>query len=131
MKPAALSIADFSRRLFAGALNDEDADISTLSPYVPYSLYQAAVIHHRLWNWSADDTHAQALDALKDILRLFKKRWAVAGNKKTPRAAALSLTPCRHILGGIEERNTRLDATSAGSGTMILLVVIRLGKHVE
>jgi hypothetical protein len=50
----------------------------TFSPYLPYSLYQAAVVDHRLWTQSGHLIYKQRLDTLKAIIGNFTKRWMVA-----------------------------------------------------
>ena len=46
----------------------------TLSPYLPYSLYQAAIVQYRLWKQNGDPMCKRRLDLLKAILGEFTKR---------------------------------------------------------
>jgi hypothetical protein len=78
MEPLSTQIAEFSHRLFGES--GEDRDYSTLSPYVPLSLYQSAVVQLRLWKQTGDPTYHQRLSSLKAILGHFDRRWAVSGN---------------------------------------------------
>jgi hypothetical protein len=59
----------------------EHVEFETLSPFVPYSLYQAAVVQLSLWKRTEMDSHKNAFDSLKIILGHFKKRWLVAGTR--------------------------------------------------
>jgi hypothetical protein len=79
MEPLSKQIAEFSKRLFG---DGNSIDYGTLSPYVPYSLYQSAVVQHRLWNQTGHEDHKTALASLKEILGHFRKRWLIAGNDK-------------------------------------------------
>ena len=45
------------------------------SPYLPYSLFQSAVVQYRLWKHSNDVTFKQRFDTIKSILSEFTKRW--------------------------------------------------------
>jgi len=76
MEPLSRKVAEFSRRLFG---DGEDIDYGTLSPYVPYSLYQSAVVQHQAWKQTGHADHKAALDSLKEILGHFQKRWLIAG----------------------------------------------------
>jgi hypothetical protein len=51
------------------------------SPYLPYSLCQAAIVYHRLWTQSGHLIYKQRLDKLKVIIGEFTKRWMVACKK--------------------------------------------------
>ena len=57
---------------------DENYPFDTLSPYLPYSLCQAAIIQHQLWIQNGNPVNKRNLDSLKAILREFTKRWMVA-----------------------------------------------------
>lgn len=54
-------------------------NIDNLSPFIPYSLYQAAIIQHRLFRQTGKQSHQQAIISLKSILDTFKQRWLIAG----------------------------------------------------
>ncbi|ORY11886.1 hypothetical protein BCR34DRAFT_601007 [Clohesyomyces aquaticus] len=45
------------------------------SPYLPYSLFQSAIVQYRLWKQSNDPVCKQRLDLLRSILSEFTKRW--------------------------------------------------------
>jgi len=49
-----------------------------LSPYLTYSLYQAAIVQYRLWKQNGDPMCKRHLDSLKSILREFTGRWMIA-----------------------------------------------------
>jgi hypothetical protein len=57
---------------------DENYPTETLSPYLPYSLCQAAIVQYRLWKQTGNPICKQRLDVLKRILGEFSKRWMVA-----------------------------------------------------
>lgn len=67
--------------VFSGLLfGDPTAvNIDTLSPFVPYSLYQAGVVQYRCWRRSGEATKQEGLWSLKRILGSFSLRWQVAG----------------------------------------------------
>jgi hypothetical protein len=52
--------------------------LDVFSPYLPHSLYQAAMIYHRLWTQSGLLIYKQRLDTLKAIIANLAKRWMVA-----------------------------------------------------
>ena len=81
-----------------------DPDCKTMSPYIPLSLYQAAVVRDRQYRISRRASTAAYVETLKRILTLFAKRWSNAG-KVTPdqvifksllmiRCSMLLATPC-------------------------------------
>jgi hypothetical protein len=76
MEPVSTQIAEFSAFLFGDV---EKIEYPTLSPLVPYSLYQAAVVQFRLWKRHNKDQHRNNLNSLKRILSYFNQRWLVAG----------------------------------------------------
>jgi hypothetical protein len=51
----------------------------TISPYLMYSLFQAAVIHYRLWRINHDAVVKHSFDLLITLLKDCKQRWLVAG----------------------------------------------------
>ncbi|OQV09471.1 hypothetical protein CLAIMM_13590 [Cladophialophora immunda] len=55
----------------------ENYPIETQSPYLIYSLYQAAVVQYRLWVQECDPVYQRNLESLKDILNAFTKRWMI------------------------------------------------------
>jgi hypothetical protein len=50
-----------------------------LSPYLPYSLWQAGIIQYRLWKLNGDPAYKQHLDIIMNMLKDFGTRWMVAG----------------------------------------------------
>jgi transcription factor-like protein len=78
-----LSIEETSIRVltFAEASyceREENYPSEILSPYLPYSLCQAAIVQHRLWKQTGFPICKQRLDILKNILKEFTHRWMVA-----------------------------------------------------
>lgn len=72
----ALEMTRYCRKLF----EDEEAiNYSCLSPFVPYALYQSAVIQLQLLNCSPQAKYEENVNFLKQILRNFSKRWLLAG----------------------------------------------------
>ncbi len=70
------TVTEFSRHLFG----DPDAvDYGTMSPYVPYSLYQSAIVQYRLWKQTGDIKYQDGLGSQKDILGYFERRWLIGG----------------------------------------------------
>ncbi|KAE8445557.1 hypothetical protein EG329_013321 [Mollisiaceae sp. DMI_Dod_QoI] len=57
---------------------EENYPLEVLSPYLSYSLCQAAIVQHRLWKQTSSPTCKERLDMLKTILGEFTKRWTVA-----------------------------------------------------
>jgi hypothetical protein len=113
MEPLSKQIAEFSRRLFG---NGEGIDYSSLSPYVPYSLYQSAVVQYQLWKQTDHAVHKAALDSLKEILGYFSKRWLIAGKKEIPSQKILTfelIETSRSIFGSFNRRCSNLNATMA------------------
>ncbi|KAK5064725.1 hypothetical protein LTR84_000559 [Exophiala bonariae] len=51
--------------------------IETQSPYLIYSLYQAAVVQSRLWKQENDPQCKRNLESLNDILHAFTNRWMI------------------------------------------------------
>lgn len=51
----------------------------TLSPYLPYSLSQAAIIQYRLWKQNDDRICKNRFESLMGILKDFSRRWLLAG----------------------------------------------------
>ena len=84
MESASVRLTDFSILLFA---DPETKDIRHMSPLIPYSLYQAAIIQYRSWVRNHEIFCKQRLDSLVKILGYFKKRWLVAG-KPPPNIAS-------------------------------------------
>jgi hypothetical protein len=57
----------------------EKLNYREISPFIPQSLYQAAVVQHRLWKYKGTVHYKEGLNALRRILGYLKKRWLVAG----------------------------------------------------
>lgn len=51
----------------------------TASPYVPYSIYHAAIVQYRLWKQTGSERHKAALDSLKNVLKYLNRRWLISG----------------------------------------------------
>ncbi|KAL6805129.1 hypothetical protein J3E68DRAFT_387704 [Trichoderma sp. SZMC 28012] len=62
----------------AGYADKETFYLETLSPFLPYCLYQAGIVQYRLWKQKGDPIYKVRLDALSNLLRGNGKRWAVA-----------------------------------------------------
>ena len=76
MEPLSAQIADFSSQLF-GAGTQTNYDV--MSPYIPLSIYQSAVVQLRLLQRGYKTVNADALNSLRQILGHFSKRWGNAG----------------------------------------------------
>ncbi len=72
-------IARHCRRLFGV---EEDINYGALSPFVPYTLYQSAVIQLQLLKRFPKSEYEDNVQILKRVLRSFNKRWLVAGKSK-------------------------------------------------
>jgi hypothetical protein len=51
----------------------------SIASFVPYGLYQAAIIHKQLALKGAPDDHLSKLDAFKRMLALYSQKWGIAG----------------------------------------------------
>lgn len=69
-------IALFSKHLFG---DPAKRNIGVMSPFVPYSLYQAAVVQQRLAKRTGEADYQRNLNSLEQILGTFKQRWLIAG----------------------------------------------------
>ncbi|OOQ84271.1 hypothetical protein PEBR_33966 [Penicillium brasilianum] len=63
---------------FLGVARDENKRFM-LSPFVPYALYQTAVIESRLWKQEGNSQHKERAYRMVELLRYFSNRWAIAG----------------------------------------------------
>ena len=70
-------VAELSEHLLAVA--QDESNKLTLSPYLPYVLYQAAVAQDRLWKQKNDIAYKQRAETMVTILKYFGKRWHVTG----------------------------------------------------
>lgn len=76
MKAASVRLAEFSRLLFA----DVDAiNITAVSPLIPRSLYEAAIVEFRSWKENKEMFCKQRFDVLRTVLGHFSRRWLIAG----------------------------------------------------
>lgn len=75
MEPLSTQIVQLSSALFR---TGEDISYGTFSPYVPLSLYQAAVVQLRVWKRTGEERYCHGLSSLKQTLGHFNKRWTVA-----------------------------------------------------
>jgi hypothetical protein len=76
MGEAATRIAQFAGFLFSPI---ETVNMDLLSPFVPYSIFQAAAVQSRLWKLTKAEIYRQSLNSLKIILDHFNIRWKSAG----------------------------------------------------
>ena len=76
MEPLSTQITEFSRQLFGP---EKPVNYDLMSPYIPLSIYQSAVVQLRLLRKSGVAWHERAVSSLRDILMQFNKRWANAG----------------------------------------------------
>lgn len=76
MEPLSTQITDFSRQLFGP---EKPVNYDLMSPYIPLSIYQSAVVQLRLLRKTGVAWHERAVTSLRDILMQFNKRWANAG----------------------------------------------------
>jgi hypothetical protein len=95
----------------------ENYPIEAQSPYLIYSLYQAAVVQHRLWVQDGDPVCERNLDSLKDILNAFTKRWMVTCESICAKGTIascgnLSLNCCRPISRNSRQTRRRLAVYS-------------------
>jgi hypothetical protein len=54
-------------------------DFPQISPYIPYCVYQSAVIQKRLWREGRGEVYGEREEWFKSVLRLFTRRWKGAG----------------------------------------------------
>lgn len=73
-------IAIFSDYLFADM---SKVDIAKMSPFIPYSLYQAAIVQYRLFKRTGQPEYEQHVSSLKTIMTHFRERWWIAGKHQT------------------------------------------------
>ena len=73
MEETSLRVIAFASASYSERNEDYPPEIH--SPYLPYSLYQAALVQDRLWKQTSDPTHQGYVELLKDIISEFTKRW--------------------------------------------------------
>jgi hypothetical protein len=76
IESCALYISQFSQHLFSDM---EAVPLDTMSPFIPYSIYQAAIVQFRLWKQTQDSKYKEMFDSLQGILDFFGRRWENAG----------------------------------------------------
>jgi hypothetical protein len=54
-------------------------DFPQISPYIPYCVYQSAVVQKGLWRERKVEVYSEGEEWLKSVLRLFTRRWKGAG----------------------------------------------------
>jgi hypothetical protein len=77
VEETSVEITDYCRRLFG---IEEQIHYGILSPFVPYALYQAAVIQQEIFKHNPETRYKRNIQFLKELLGSFNKRWLVAGN---------------------------------------------------
>jgi hypothetical protein len=70
-------ITDYCRRLFG---IEEQIQYGILSPFLPYALYQAAVVQQQILKRNPETRYKRNIQFLKQVLGSFNKRWLIAGN---------------------------------------------------
>lgn len=65
-------IAGFTKRLFGDV---STIDFSQISPYIPYCVYQSAVVQGGLWREGRGDVYKEREAWLKVVLGYFGRRW--------------------------------------------------------
>ncbi|RDW58511.1 hypothetical protein BP5796_12441 [Coleophoma crateriformis] len=75
LEETSLELTRYCRRLFEV---EEEINYGLLSPFVPYALYQSAVVQLRFANQNLITTYAENVAFLKQVLGYFTKRWLVA-----------------------------------------------------
>jgi hypothetical protein len=76
IEETAFGALNFAAAAYADREGNYPQDV--FSPYLPHSLYQAAMVYHRLWTQSGHIVYKQRLDKLKAIIGNLAKRWMVA-----------------------------------------------------
>lgn len=77
VEETAVEITDYCRKLFG---IEEQIHYGILSPFIPYALYQAAVIQQQILKHNPERRYERNVHFLKQVLGSFNKRWLVAGN---------------------------------------------------
>ena len=76
IEETSLRAITFAEASYSDRVENYPHDI--LSPYLTYSLYQAAIVQYRIWKQNGDPMCKRHIDSLKTILREFTKRWMIA-----------------------------------------------------
>jgi hypothetical protein len=58
----------------------ENTNLDKVSPFVLYSIYQAAAVHLRLWKLTKSKVNKENVNSLKTVLGNCNIRWRAAGN---------------------------------------------------
>ncbi|KAL5314236.1 hypothetical protein ACEPPN_018661 [Leptodophora sp. 'Broadleaf-Isolate-01'] len=69
-------ITEFSRHLFGDVAA---VDFDVVSPLIPLSLYQAAIVQYRVGKQTGEIRHRNGFESLKEILGYFDRRWLIGG----------------------------------------------------
>jgi hypothetical protein len=70
----------YTVRFAEASFGDCDSTLyEALSPSLPYSLYQAALIQYHFWRQKGDFSSKARFDSIVSILGVFRKRWMIAG----------------------------------------------------
>ncbi|KAH7304841.1 hypothetical protein BKA65DRAFT_602133 [Rhexocercosporidium sp. MPI-PUGE-AT-0058] len=69
-------ITEFSRHLFGDVAA---VDFGVVSPLIPHSLYQAAIVQYRLGKQIGEMRYRNGFESLKEILGYFNRRWLIGG----------------------------------------------------
>lgn len=77
MEQLSANMAEISDYIL-GMASDENKRFR-LSPFVPYALYQTAVIELRLSKQKGEPQHSARADRMVELLQHFTKRWSIAG----------------------------------------------------
>ncbi len=83
VESASTQIAQFSHDLFG---NVDDIDYQLMSPFIPHSLYQAAIVQFQSWKTKRGESYQDSFNSLKAILTHFNQRWCIAGIVMRPQA---------------------------------------------
>jgi hypothetical protein len=87
------------------------------SPYLSYSLFQAAIVQQRLHNHTGKILHKHHVGVLKDVLEDLGRRWMVAGDlsaRQIPSCANTLVAQYVKALQDIEDHPPSLAIPSQG-----------------
>lgn len=76
----ALEMTRYCRKLFG---DEEAINYSSLSPFVPYALYQSAVIQLQLLQRDPKAKYEENIEFLRQVLSNFGKRWMLASKSQS------------------------------------------------
>lgn len=69
-------VLKLSYRLFG---DESKLDYETMSPFIPYAQYQAAIVQYQIWKRDGNRESLDMFNASKAIIGFFRRRWHVAG----------------------------------------------------